>query len=286
MQWESATITVTYEEGVSSPTASSYSVTLGSSVTLYTNRLNTSQTHTFTYLFGNASGTIGTSITTTATWTPPLSLASQIPNATSGTCAISCVTYSGGVMTGTKVIYLTLQVPDTVKPSISAIAISEAVAGLNAQFGSYVQKKSQLFVQITASGSYGSTISSYRTTMDGSTYSGASYTTGTLNTSGYVTMNFTVTDSRGRTGTAVRTIYVTPYSPPTILNFTAARCNAAGTAAQSDGTRAWVTVSATASSVSSKNTMSCTVYYKLKSSTSWLSATTIAHTSYSVAKTN
>ena len=60
LQWSSVVITVTYEEAVSQPTTSASSVNLGSAVTIYTNRQSTGTTHTLTYSFGNASGTIAT----------------------------------------------------------------------------------------------------------------------------------------------------------------------------------------------------------------------------------
>ena len=48
----SIVVSVTYEEGVSSPSTSASSVALGSSVTINTNRLSSSATHTLTYTFG------------------------------------------------------------------------------------------------------------------------------------------------------------------------------------------------------------------------------------------
>ena len=84
LQWSSVTLTVTYTEAASVPTVSSSSVNLGSAVTISTNRLTTSATHTLTYAFGNASGTIATNVGASVSWTPGLALAAQIPNATSG----------------------------------------------------------------------------------------------------------------------------------------------------------------------------------------------------------
>ena len=86
LQWSSVIITITYEEAVSQPTVSSSSVNLGSAVTIYTNRQSTATTHTLLYSFGSASGTIASNVGASVSWTPPLSLASQIPSATSGIC--------------------------------------------------------------------------------------------------------------------------------------------------------------------------------------------------------
>ena len=94
----------------------------------------------------------------------------------------------------------------------------------------YVRTRSKLSVSITAAGAQGSNISAYRTIIDSVTYSGASFTTNTLITAGSLTMTVTVTDSRGRTASTARTVTVLDYSPPSLSQFTAERCNADGTA--------------------------------------------------------
>lgn len=186
LMWSTATLTVTYEEGVSSPSTSVTSVALGSAVTISTNRLSTSATHTLLYSFGAASGTIATNVGASTSWTPPLSLASQIPAATSGLCVITCNTFVGGTQTGSKSCTITLTVPSSVVPTVSTLSYTEAVSGIAAQFGGYVRQRSKLAVTIGASGSYGSTIASYRTTVNGTSYTSSSFTTGTLNTAGTI----------------------------------------------------------------------------------------------------
>ena len=68
------------------PRASSVSATavnLGSATTVSISRASSSFTHTLTYSFGSATGTIATKTSSTSvSWTPPLSLANQIPSAT------------------------------------------------------------------------------------------------------------------------------------------------------------------------------------------------------------
>ena len=169
LQWSSVTMTVTYQEAVSVPTASSSNVNLGSNITIYTNRLSSEATHTLTYSFSAQSGTIATNVGASVNWTPPLSLATAIPNSTSGVCVITCYTYYGGTLTGSSSCVITLTVPSTVTPSLS-FTFSEAVSGIYAQFGTYVRTRSKLMVSITASGASGSTISAYRTTVNGTTY--------------------------------------------------------------------------------------------------------------------
>lgn len=286
LQWNTVTMYVTYEEGVSVPTVSSSSVNMGSAVTIYTNRLSTATTHTLLYTFGNTTGTIATGVTTSYTWTPPLSLAQQIPAATSAVCVITCLTYVGDSLTGTASVSVQLNVPASVVPTISGVSIAEAVSGIAAQFGGYVQGKSRLSVSISASGAQGSSISSYRSVICGATSTGASFTSWYLSASGANTLTFNVTDSRGRTATTTRAISILPYSPPLLSAFTAERCNSAGTAAQTDGNKVRVSATASVSSVNARNTITCRVYYKLSTATAWTLAATLTPSSYAVSVTN
>lgn len=286
LQWSSVTMTVTYTEGVSVPTLSVSSVEMGSSVTIYTNRLTSSATHTLTYAFGSASGTIATGVGASCAWTPPLTLAAQIPKATSGICTITCNTYVGGTQTGTAQVNLTLKVPSSVVPTISSVAVSEAVSGIANKFGAYVRTRSKLAVSISAAGAQGSSISSYRTVLDGVTYTASSFTSNTLNTAGTLTMAVTVTDSRGRTATQSRNITVLDYSPPSLTQFSAERCNADGSAAQVDGANVRVSLAGSVSPVGNRNSISCVVYYKLSSASAWTQAATVTAVSYTVSSTN
>ena len=286
LQWSSVTMTVTYTEAASVPTVSASSVNLGSAVTISTNRLTTSATHTLTYAFGSTSGTIATGVGDSVSWTPGLALAAQIPNATSGLCTITCKTFVSGTETGSSSVTLTLNVPSSVVPSISSVSVAEAASGIAAQFGGYVRTRSKLSVAISASGSQGSTVSSYRTTLDNVTYTSSSFTSNTLNTAGTLSMTVTVTDSRGRTATASRSITVLDYSPPSLTAFRAERCNTDGSAAQMDGTKVRVSLAGSVSSVGSKNVISCTVYYRLSTASAWTQATTVSASNYAVSATN
>ena len=159
-------------------------------------------------------------------------------------------------------------------------------AGIADRFGGYVRTRSKLSVSITAAGAQGSSISAYRTSIDGVTYSGASFTTNTLITAGSLTMTVTVTDSRGRTASTTRTVIVLDYSPPSLSQFAAERCNADGTAAQTDGTKVRISAKASGSSVGGKNTLACTVYYKLSNAESWVSTVTLTPSNYAISETN
>ena len=259
------------------PRASSVSagnMTLGSVGKINISRASSSFTHTLTYSFGNTSGTIATKTTATSvSWTPSLSLANQIPNATSGTCTITCTTYNGNTNIGAKTCTLSLSVPASVKPTISSLSAARIDGEVPSAWGIYVQTKSKVKLTINgAAGSYGSTIKSYSITGGGYSGSASTLTTGFLNNSGTITFKATVTDSRGRVSAeASVSITVTAYSPPYFNSSLSQRCLSNGTL-DDDGTYIHALVSFGYSSCGGKNTLKTSVQYKQVSATQWTDA--------------
>lgn len=287
MQWASVVITITFEDVISLPTVSTASASLGSALTISTNRSNKAATHTLSYRFGNASGLIGSDVGDAVSWTPPLSLASEIPSATSGVCTITCNSFINGKMTGSRTCTVTLTVPSTVAPSISSVILQDTNETVAAKIGAFVKSLSTLSVAITAEGIYGSSISSYRTTLDGATYTAASFTAGKkLSAAGDMTLTVSVTDSRGRTATYTSTIQVLDYAIPSIRRFSVERCNADGSSAQVDGTKARFSFQGSVSPLNNKNSFSCVVYYKLKNAEAWTQAYAVNAASYTLAISN
>ena len=233
------------------PTFSATTVTMGSSITITMTPASSGFKHKLRYSFGSLTGqTSGLSIgenfsaagTTTATFTPPTSLANQIPSATSGTCTIYCYTYnSSGTQIGSTVSKsITLNVPSY------NLTGSVALTGNNLLSSTYVQSKSTVTVNITAGSSYGATIKSYSSTLDGTTYSGATFTSNALS-SGSKTVSVTVMDTRNKSYTFTSSaITVYEYSAPYITAFNVER--------QSNGTTVIATLVGGVSSVNSKNT--------------------------------
>ena len=104
------------------PTVSASSVQMGKAVTITTNRKASSFTHTLTYSFGGSTGTIATGVGASYAWTVP-DLASKISGSTSGTCTITCQTYSGSTLFGSKTVTITLKVQDKTTPTVSAATV-------------------------------------------------------------------------------------------------------------------------------------------------------------------
>lgn len=220
----SATVTLPALAGTSVPTVSASSVAMGSGVTINTNRKSSSFTHKLNYAFGSATGTIAENVGDSFKWTPPLDLASQIPNATSGKATITCTTYNGSTLVGSASVDITLTVPDnaSTKPTVSMTLTP--ISSLGSAFsGLYIQNLTKVDGKISASGKYGSSI---KTTQ----FSPSGYLTQT----GDVTITAKATDSRGYVGTTSQVITVIPYSKPAILpasgrsDIVCARCDANG----------------------------------------------------------
>ena len=259
------------------PRASSISMsagTLGSAATIIISRASSSFTHTITYKFGSAAGTIAAKTSeTSVSWTPALTLGNQIPNTTSGTATLTCTTYNGSTSIGSKSITVKLNLPASVVPTITSLTVTCVDGDVPSAWGIYVQTKSKAVLTINgASGSYGSAITSYSITGGGFAETSNTMTTGFLNAAGTITFTATVTDSRGRTSAAKTvSISVVSYSVPSFSSYLSQRCSSSGTLAD-DGTYIKASVSYSYSSCSSKNSVTRATYYRKIGATSWTNA--------------
>lgn len=269
-----STATLTTIPRATTPTLSATSITANGSNSITVNIAPASSTfkHKVRYDFGTLTGqaagvSVGWDFTaqgnTSVTFTPPVSLLNEIPSANSGVCTVYLYTYtSAGTHIGTKTATLTINVP-SYTPTVS----SPTITGNNLLSGTYVQGKSTVTANITASSSYGATIKSISSTVDGKTYTGSSFTSSVLS-SGSKTVSVTVTDTRGKTAPATSSAFtVYAYALPSITEFTLAR--------QSDGTTVIATVKGSVSAVNNKNAKIVTVTLNGKTQTITSSAYTI-----------
>ncbi len=186
-----------------SPISASNGV-LGSAMTLTIDRKSSSFTHTVRYNWQGSTGTVGTGIGTSTSYTPPLTFASNIPNSTSGTITFYCDTYSGSTLVGTSQTTATLTVPDSVIPTIGGLTLEETASAMNgiSTATEFAQILSRVKAAVTgASGVYGSTIKSYSITVVNQnltlTENGGIFDY--FKNNGTFIVRATVTDSRGRT---------------------------------------------------------------------------------------
>lgn len=255
------------------PTVSASSIDMGGTITIYTNRASTDLIHDLAYSFAGGSWVdIAKGVAASYTWATP-DLSTSIPNAASGTLTIRSTSRKDGVAIGSATVTVTLKVPTSVVPTISSVAVTDATAGIAAQFGAYVQDQSALKIAITAAGAKGSTISRYHTTVAGFAHTGQSFTTYQLKTSGDMNVVVTVTDSRGRTASKTVAIRVLPYTAPATTEFRAYRSDENGYA-KDDGTRLSVSYAYSVASVGGKNTASMAIAYKRQDSDTWTNLAT------------
>lgn len=265
----SATINLDTIPRATQPSLSATSANMGAAVTVSMPRASSSFTHDLAYKVGNGSYvSIATGRGTSYSWTVP-DVASSIPSATSVQLTLRCITKNGSTTVGTKYAYITANVPTSVVPPAPSVAIQEGTAGLAAQFGAYIQNKSTLVVSVAATGIKGSTVKTIQTTVLGKTYTGASFTTGLLTSSGTVTLSTKVQDSRGRWSAAkTTTINVLAYSPPKIQTLRAYRADASG-APDEQGEYLWLGGSYSVAALDGENTARYIVEYKRTTADEW-----------------
>ena len=144
--WASGNLTLTTIPRASSVTATNTDI--GSATTITINRASSSFKHTLKYRFGSLNGTLATNVDTSYGWIIPTEFYQQIPNSASGTCTITCETYSGATLIGTKTTtFIITANQELCKPDISASVVdinsdTIALTGDNTKFVKYYSNAS------------------------------------------------------------------------------------------------------------------------------------------------
>ena len=229
---------------------------LGSGVSVTIDRKSESFTHKVEYKFVESAWTTASSNATTSTsFTPPVSLATQIPSAEVGALTVRVTTFNGSTQIGNPVTKsINLKVPTNIVPSLSGLTQSRIDNGVPSSWGVYVKGKSQ--VKITASGAsgiHGSTIVGYSISGPGLSVNASSGTSEVSSSTGTLTYTCAVTDSRGRTASKSVSINVVDYTYPNI-SISAERCTSDGTKS-TNGTYLRVVITFGCASVSGKNSI-------------------------------
>ena len=180
---------------------------IGKPITLNIQKASPEFRHYIHVYFGNwVSNITGeTPADTSFTWTPPMELCEQIPDALSGIGTIYYLTYKNGKEVGRDWKQVKLSVPDSVVPSLTGISVSDTnqkISDLIRKPNTFVSVLSKLKVAFAgASGAYGSKIARYSTSIVDkpySTYDKEGYI-GEVTHVGKAKIRATVTDTRGRT---------------------------------------------------------------------------------------
>lgn len=211
-------------------------VTMGETAHISLPRASSGFTHTLRYVFGGAAETIATGVATGYDWLVPESLAAQIPDAASGKGTLTCETYSGSTLIGTKSVTFTVSVPGSMKPAVLSgwAAVSYDNSGTAAEnMAAWVQGYSKAKAAFDASKvtcRQGAGVSKFSITYLGKTTEGNPCRTETISTTG-ATVRCTVTDSRGLTAWEDFNIALLEYAPPALVGADLFRSDGEGTAA-------------------------------------------------------
>lgn len=211
-------------------------VTMGETAHISLPRASSGFTHTLRYVFGGAAETIATGVTTGYDWLVPESLAAQIPDAASGKGTLTCETYSGSTLIGTKSVTFTASVPGSMKPTVlnGWAAVSYDNSGTAAEnMAAWVQgysKAKSTFDANKVTCRQGAGVSKFSITYLGKTTAGNPCRTETISTTG-ATVRCTVTDSRGLTAWEDFSISLLEYAPPALVGADLFRSDGEGAAA-------------------------------------------------------
>lgn len=253
-------------------TATAANGTLGTTHTITVNPTDSTFKHKIYYVFNGVTTYIAGSSSaymsgTSVNWTPPLDLAVKNTTGTSLSFWFNLQTYtSGGTLVGTVSPRITMKIPDSVKPSCT-VAATDA-NGYEAQYGALIKGLSKLAVTVTAEEAYEAAIMAYKTTVDGVSYTTASFTTSALKSSGTLKISATVTDTRGRSGSMTLQKTVLDYTAPVIQNLSVKRCDSDGTE-NMQGAYIMATFSGTVTALNNKNSAQYTLRYKKTSANTY-----------------
>ena len=212
--------------------------TIGEAVRISLPRASSAFTHTLSYVFGAASGTIAENAGTEVQWTVPESLAAQIPDSSVGTGTLTCRTYNGGTLVGTKTVTFTATVPQSMKPALTNgwATVTYDNSGTKASgIAAWVQgysKAKAVFNGSKVTCKQGASIAKYAVTYLGKTVEESPYRTETISTTS-ATVRCTVTDSRGLSAYEDFEIAIHPYAPPALTGAMLYRADGDGAASDS-----------------------------------------------------
>ena len=240
--------------------------TMGETVRISLPRASSAFTHTLSYVFGSASGVIAEGAGTEVQWTVPESLAAQIPDSPGGTGTLTCKTYNGGTLIGTKTISFTATVPQSMKPALTNgwAEVTYDNSGTKASgIAAWVQgysKAKALFDSTKIACKQGASIAKYAVTYLGKTVEESPYRTDTISATS-ATVRCAVTDSRGLTAWEDVTVELESYAPPMLVGAALYRADGEGAAADS-GTHIAGLATAKFSSIGGRNTATIKGYWK------------------------
>lgn len=188
------------------------SVNIGSNPTITITKAVSSFTHTLKYSFGPfnspLTGTIveKTSASTYSSWTVPTSFYAKIPDAKNGICTITCETYNGNTLIGSKQTTFTATAAKSLCDPVFSLELTDANEITKALTGDasnkFIKYHSNVSYNTNAAPRNSATLKSQEITCNGVKRTTA---TGTFNNVESATFTVTATDSREYTSSYTTT---------------------------------------------------------------------------------
>lgn len=236
--------------------------------------INNSYTHELTISIGESSQVISLAAgVSSANFTIPASWLAEVPNSTTGTARASLKTFNGSAQVGVAdVKTFSITVPASVVPSVSVVTDYVNSNAVVDGWDILLQNYSQIKLTATAAGGTGASVSNIAFSGDGLSQTGTENeaTSAILTSSGSRSWTVTVTDSRGRTASAVVTDTVHEYFSPSIASLTAFRSDSSGNRDDAAGTYINATGVFSFASADGNNTLSVdAIEYRAEDGQSW-----------------
>ena len=244
---------------------------IGSISTITINKQSSSFTHTLQYSFAGLTGTIATKTTASSVnFIVPTSFYAKIPNAKSGTCTITCTTYSGNTNLGNTQTTFTASCSESAcKPSLSPtiVDVNKTTTALTGNSSKLVRYKSTARVTVNATAKNSASIT--KRTVNGTSVS--SY----LDIAKVSANSFDVsaTDSGGFTTTINKTA--------TMVNYVQLTCNAKFKRTNQTSSKVNLEYSGNyfnGSFGAKNNSLTMSWKYREKGSSTWISGGTLSPT--------
>lgn len=196
------------------PRASSITATdayVESATSINISRATSSFKHKITYSFEGLTGTVAENVDTSFGWTIPKSFYDKLTTKSSATCTLTCQTYNGSTLIGSKTTTFKISVDsEKNKPTITATVVDEntTTVNLTGSNAKLVKYYSNAKVTMTATAKNGATIKSKKITCgDGKSLTDS----GTINKVESGKFTISATDSRNISNTITKTLTIVDY---------------------------------------------------------------------------
>lgn len=255
--------------------------TIGNAITIPITKYSSSFTDNLVIKYGSTTVKTVNGITNGAsvsfTSTELNTIYSLMSTVNSGTFSFTITTYNGSASVGSSSQTATGSItganPTFTSSNITYKDNNSTTVGVTGDNQYLVQNLSKLLVTISsATGNKGANISKYEATLNGVTKtitSAGNIDYGVINSGSNLTLSVKVTDSRGNTATATKTIKFLPWSLPTGIITLKRKNNYEDTS--------YLKIQASYSSINSKNSVTIKYQYKQTTATTYSTLTTIAN---------